>query len=208
MATETEQLVVQLEAKIDQFEKNLAKANRTADQNFSAIERRAKQSADQIGAHMAKAAQGVVGIFSGSFLGAAGISGLGATALVGSLVKVNAELAKIPGLAREASVSTNRLQEIKFAANVKGLGDDVFIAGMRTSLALLDEAQRNVNTLSRLFNANGLSIRDQNGQLITFDKLLEDAASLMANARTEQEKIKVAEMLGLSREWVAVLRDG
>ena len=53
-----------------------------------------------------------------------------------------------------------------------------------------------------------LSIRDQNGELIKFDTLLEDAAKLMAGTRSEQEKIKIAEMLGLSREWVRVLRDG
>ena len=53
-----------------------------------------------------------------------------------------------------------------------------------------------------------LSIRDQNGELIKFDTLLEDAAKLMAGTRSEQEKMKIAEMLGLSREWVRVLRDG
>ena len=42
MATETEQLVVALEARINQFEKAFARASRTADSQFSAVERRAR----------------------------------------------------------------------------------------------------------------------------------------------------------------------
>lgn len=208
---DTERLIVQLEAKIDQFEKNLAKASRSADQNFRSMETRAKQAADSMQAQMAKAAQGIAGVFTGfgnNFLSAAGISGLGLTALIASAVKLNSELARIPGLAREAGLSTDRLQEVQFATRIKGLGDEEFVAGMRTSLGLLSEAQRQVNTLSRLMNANNMSIRDSNGDLIKFDQLLEIAARLMVGARTEQEKIRIAEMLGLSREWVAVLRDG
>jgi hypothetical protein len=55
-----EQLIVQLEARIDSFEKNLAKASRSADQNFRGIEARAKQAADLIQANMGKAAEGVI----------------------------------------------------------------------------------------------------------------------------------------------------
>lgn len=211
MADDQERLIVQLEARIDQFEKNMARANKTAEQNFGNVERRAKAMANALKSNMDKAAAGVTGAFSNigkSFLGAAGIGGFGLSALMASVVKFNSELAKIPGLARTAALSTDRLQEIKFAANLKGVSDDEFASGLNASLRLLDEAQRNVNTLRRLFNANGESIRDQNGELIKFDQLLEIAARFIANARTEQEKIKIAEMLGLSREWVTVLRDG
>src|SRR5689334_11693834 len=140
MANEEERLIVLLEAKIDQFEKNLARANSTANRSFSQIEQRAKKSADNIGAQLAKAGQSVAGMFGSNLLGAAGFTGLGATAIVTSLVKLNSELARIPGLAREAGISTDRLQSIKFAVNVRGLDDSEFVAGMRQSLALLDEA--------------------------------------------------------------------
>lgn len=208
MADDTERLIVLLEAKIDAFEKNLQKASKTADTSFASIEARAKRSADTLAKSMEKAASGVVGVFQSNFLTAAGLGGLGLSALTAAAIKLNAELAKIPGLAREAGLSTDRLQEVKFAAAIKGVGDEEFTAGLRTSMALLEEAQRQVNSLSRLFNANGLSIRDQNGELIKFDALLVDAAKLMVNTRSEQSKIKIAEMVGLSREWVAVLRNG
>ena len=46
MPTDTEQLVVSLEARIRDFERNFQRANRTAGQNFKAIENQAKRSAD------------------------------------------------------------------------------------------------------------------------------------------------------------------
>lgn len=52
MATETEQLVVALEARIRDFERNFQRATRTADNNFSRIERRAQQSAKRMEASL------------------------------------------------------------------------------------------------------------------------------------------------------------
>lgn len=48
MAGDTEQLVVALEARIRDFERNFQRASRTADSQFNRIERRAKQSADRL----------------------------------------------------------------------------------------------------------------------------------------------------------------
>ena len=46
MSDDTEQLIVQLEAKVDNFEKQMRKAAQTADTNFGSIEKRAKSVAD------------------------------------------------------------------------------------------------------------------------------------------------------------------
>lgn len=59
MATETEGLVVALEARITQFEKAFARASRTADSQFSAVERRARQSADRLESLMGSTALSV-----------------------------------------------------------------------------------------------------------------------------------------------------
>jgi hypothetical protein len=212
MATDDERLVVELEARIRDFEKNFEKANRTAGDNWNKIEARGRQAGARIEADMTKAVAGIGGAFTtlgttiASSVGLTGVLGL--SGFLALAVKINSELAKTSSLARLAGLSTDRLQEVKFAANVKGVSNDDFATDLGSSVRLLDEAQRQVNTLQWLFNANGLSIRDSNGQLIKFDQLLENAAKLMANTRTEQEKIKITEMLGLSRDWVAVLRNG
>lgn len=211
MATETEQLVVQLEARIRDFEKNFERANKTASDNWSKIEARGKQATDRIQSDLAKAANSIGGTLKGiaaSFGSSVGLTGLGLSAMLATAVQVNGELAKIEGLAKRAGLSTDRLQEVKFAANLKGVSNEDFAAGIDQSLRLLDEAQRQVNDLRRLFNANGLAIKNQNGDLLKFDELLERAAQLMAGAKTEQNKAKIAEMLGLSRDWIRVLEGG
>jgi hypothetical protein len=210
--TETEQLVVTLEARIDAFEKNFQKASKTAGSSWSAIESRGQSAGKRIQADMDRATAGIANSFKtlgSSLAGSVGLSGvLGVGGLLALTVKINGELARMGSLAKSAELSTDRLQEIKYAANTNGVSDDSFASSIHGSLALLDEAQRNVNSLSRLFNANGMSIRNSNGELIKFDELLEKASKLIALAPSEQAKVRITEMLGISRDWIRVLDDG
>jgi hypothetical protein len=210
--TETEQLVVALEARIDAFEKNMAKAAQTANTNWSAIEARGRQAGNRIRADMGRATAGIANSFkalNGTIIGSLGLTGAASAAGFLTLaVKINGELANMARLAKQAQISTDKLQEIKYAANVNGVSDDDFNASLQQSLANLDEAEHKVNDLKRLFNANGESIKDSNGDLIKFDALLNIAADLMARAPTDQAKVRIAEVLGLGREWVRVLQGG
>jgi hypothetical protein len=211
MADEDGQLVVQLEARIRDFEKNFQKASRTANDNWNKIEGRGRQAAARVESDLTKAASSIgstLKSIAGSFGSSIGITGLGLTAMLATAVQINGELAKIEGMAKRAGLSTDRLQEVKFAANLKGVSNETFSTDIDSSLWLLDEASRQVNDLQKLFNKNGLSIRNQNGDLLKFDELLERAAKLMAGAQTEQQKARIAEMLGLSRDWVRVLEGG
>jgi hypothetical protein len=210
--TETEQLVVALEARIDAFEKNFAKASQTANSSWNAIESRGRQASNRIRADMDHATAGIANSFKGLGGIISGNLGLtGAASAAGFLalaVKINGELAKMASLAKQAQISTDKLQEIKYAANIHGVSDDDFSTSLQQSLAFLEEAQHAVNDLKRLFNANGKTIRDSNGELIKFDKLLEIAADLISRAPTNEAKVKITEMLGLSRDWIRVLQGG
>ena len=48
MTTDRDRLVVQLEARVRDFEKNFARATRTADRDFGKVENRAKKATDRI----------------------------------------------------------------------------------------------------------------------------------------------------------------
>jgi len=61
VAETAEQLVVLLEARVNDFEKNMKKAARTANDNFGAIEARSKRSADAVEAQFARAGRRVKG---------------------------------------------------------------------------------------------------------------------------------------------------
>jgi hypothetical protein len=212
MATETEQLVVQIEARIDAFEKSFQKASRTANDSWSTIEARGRSASKRITSDVNAATSGLVSNFkglAGSLAGTLGLSGaLGASGFLALAIRINGELSRMGSLAKEANVSTDKIQELKYSANVNGVSDEGFALGMRQSLMLLDEASRQVNDLQRLFNANGKSIRDSNGDLLKFDALLEQAADLISRAPTEQAKARIADMLGLGREWIRALEKG
>lgn len=60
---DSERLVVLLEARIKEFEKNFQKANRTANQQFSAIERRGKQAATRLEQSMAAVGNSMMASF-------------------------------------------------------------------------------------------------------------------------------------------------
>ena len=212
--TETEQLVVSLEARIDAFEKNMAEGG--ADSEYK-LERHRRRRGRQAGSRIrsrygprdrrefANSFKSLGGIISGN-LGLTGVAG--AAGFLALAVKINGELANMARLAKQAQISTDKLQEIRYAANVNGVSDDQFNEAIQTSLANLEEAEHKVNDLRRLFNANGKSIKDSNGELIKFDALLNTAADLMARAPTEQAKVRIAEVLGLGREWIRVLQGG
>lgn len=78
MATETEALVVSLEARIRDFERNFQKANKTANTNWRAIEARGRQAATRIQRDAGGAAAGVNRAMQGmtAGLGRIGLSGL------------------------------------------------------------------------------------------------------------------------------------
>src|SRR4051812_12308387 len=139
MATDSdaERLLVLVEAKINDFEKNMKKASATANSEWSKVEARSKAAANRLQADMGKVAANVADSVKGIGLGIASGLGVGTIGLTGFLalaVKINSELAKLEGLARRAGISTDELQKNKFAFNVKGGSDEDFSASISTSL--------------------------------------------------------------------------
>ena len=111
MATETEQLIISLEARIRDFEKNFQKANRTASTQWTAIERRGKQAGDRIQRDLSATSASVVSSFTkmgGGISKALGFLGLGIgiDALARSIRGVVAEAAGLVDMADKIGVTT------------------------------------------------------------------------------------------------------
>src|SRR5215831_14480129 len=130
--------------------------------------------ADRFSAAMDKAAdstQGVSSSISGTLLAIAGIGGgmivavAGIRGVVDQVVSANKELADMQSMAERVGLSLKDLQAIKFGGAIAGLSDSDMNSGLEKSAQLLNDAQRNANSLSKAFEANGLSIRNANGQL-------------------------------------------
>lgn len=187
-------LVVQLGAKLDGFEQGMDKAVSLAESAIGSIQDKFDNLNPTVGA----------GFVAAGLLGAVG----GMSALLGFTSKVNSELADMDKTARQVGLSVEKFQALRFAANVGGVDNAGFADGLQKATGLLADAQRNTNTLSQLFEANGLKIADNNGKLVSTNQLLSNAATLINRAASEQDKIKIAAMLGFTREWVPVLEKG
>lgn len=143
MATEEERLVIALEARIRDFERNFQKANRTANDNFTAMERRAKQSADRMENSLSSVGKGVQLAMTGLKAGLAGLAAGGAlAALAGiqSAVKDSTRsILEISDSAKIAGVSFKRFQELKFVADQNRVSVDALTDGLKELSLRADE---------------------------------------------------------------------
>lgn len=136
MPTETEQLVVALEARIRDFERNFQKANRTANDKFTRIEKRAKLSGDRLESTMGRAASrmsvamraGLAGIFAG------GVVGVGAR-----IAEIAGGIAQIGDEAKRAGLNVKAFQELKYVAEQNRIGVDSLVDGIKELNLRADE---------------------------------------------------------------------
>lgn len=115
-------------------------------------------------------------------------------------------LAQLPGMVKEAvqrlgdlgeaaskaGISIKELQQLTFAGIGVGVDQEKIISSMQMFNKLVGEAATKGNDLSKLFAANGVALRDQNGQIRGTVELLGEVADLVSTAATSQERTRVA----------------
>jgi hypothetical protein len=143
-AAETEQLVVALEARIRDFERNFMRANRTANDNFGKIEKRAKQSGDNLEKSLSGAASRVAGVmknfgagFAGGILGGLSVAGL--QQIARGIGDVANSVAMIGSNAKKAGLSNRSFQELSYVASQARIDVDALADGMKELALRADE---------------------------------------------------------------------
>lgn len=174
-------------------------------------------AADTFSAAMDRAgasAQGGTQSIKDTALAVAGV-GAGMVAVIGTVTgfldqvaKANKGLADMQTTANLVGLTLKEFQGIQFGGQIAGLSDSQINTGLEKSAQLLNDASRNANSLSKELEANGLSVRNSNGQLITQNQLLGIAADLVSRARNPQDAVAIAQMLGFTKEWVPLLQQG
>lgn len=139
----------------------------------------------------------------GGFLGGGGGAAAVVGALVAAIVKADEAMIKLQEDAKETNLTLERFQEVQFAAKGAGVSDPA--ASLKDAAGKMNDMLHGETELSKLLDANNIKWKDTNGQLISMDQYLVDANRLIANAATEQDKFKIADILGFSREWVQLL---
>lgn len=142
----------------------------------------------------------------GTLIGTGIIAAVGGAVLALKTFSSNSKF--IADAAKMFGITTTKVQELEFA--IKRMSDgaaklsDLKAFGSNFADAAVDSENR----LARLFSDNNLSLTDRQGKLKDINALLRDAASLVQNAKSEFDKIKIVEILGLSEDWIKVLEQG
>lgn len=166
--------------------------------------------ADRFSQAMSGAEQSVTGMNAGLLaLGAGTVAAMaGFKLLMDHVVSANKDLADMQTVARQVGLSIADFQGVKLGGEIAGLTDGQINQGLERSAYLLNDAQRNANSLSKELDANGISIKNSNGQLISENQLLGIAADLIKKAASPGDQLAIAQMLGFTKEWIPLLQQG
>lgn len=186
MAVDVERLVVRLEATQRTFERQLAKANQTADRRARQIETRFQKMNKSVSA----SAAGIGRSFAGAFAGA--IFAGGAVGLVNNIKGVVSELSQMGKEMDRVGLSAKAFQELRFGFELAGVSQAEFTKGMEQFAKRVGEASMGTGRLFEILEANGVAIRDVNGRFKSTEELLRVYADLVQNAASEQEKMTLA----------------
>jgi hypothetical protein len=110
---------------------------------------------------------------------------------------------KFGELSERTSTTLLKLHAFESAASFKGIDTKEFLSGMTRFGDLTDQAVHGMGSIADLFRANGVAAGSLNDNLFR-------AADLIKNARTEGERYRLIQQLGLppTREWVQLLSQG
>lgn len=184
-------LAVDLIARDSDFRRSFERARISAVSDFDKIEVRAKTMTSRLDATFANIGGGLKGGLAGMFLGA----GAAATAALAPLALFNKALDTIDmashlvDTADRIGLSTTALQELGFGFAQAGVEQSEFETGMEQFSKRIGEAATKGGRLADILKANGIAIRDSNGQIRTSEQLLASYAELIRNASSEQEKM-------------------
>lgn len=189
-------LVVAVGANIQQLERQMKVAAQASEKAAADIENRFRKVNPSIST---SALTGALKGFAAAFT---------VDRIIRGLADANAELVRVGETAKRVGLDLQRFQELQFAGRQNGLSGKDFGTGLEGLAEKLNEARQKENELSQLFADNNVKLKDRQGQVIGVNEALGKAAELVRNAATEFDKIKIAEAVGLTKEWVPLLEQG
>lgn len=183
-----ERLIVALEARIRDFEKNMLKAERRGTQSFQGLKRDSRQSTTAMEQDMTRATTRInqalaatssrIGTFGKAFAAGAVASGMAVfTAGAGTAVRA---MADIDREARRAGVSVTAFQELKFIADQNRIEVDAMIDGLKELSLRADEfIETGAGPAEEAFRRLGYGASDLKARLEEPDALLLDIIGRM-----------------------------
>ncbi|MGR3823861.1 MAG: hypothetical protein ACU0A5_14935 [Salipiger marinus] len=197
-----ERLIVALEARIRDFEKNMLKAERRGTQSFQGLKRDSRQATTAMEQDMIRSTTRInqalaatssrIGTFGKAFAAGAVASGMAAfTAGAGTAVRA---MADIDREARRAGVSVTAFQELKFIADQNRIDVDAMIDGLKELSLRADEfIETGAGPAEEAFRRLGYGASD-------LKKRLEEPDELMLDIIGRMEQLDSAAQIRISDE--------
>jgi len=165
----------------------MKRATQTADRQFKAIESRAAGMSAKLSGAFKDFGLGMAGGLAGGFAAA-----LAPMALFQKALETINDASHLVDTADKLGITTTALQELGFGFSQAGVEASDFETGLDQFTKRIGEAATRGGRLADILKANGVAIRDSNGQIRSSESLLSDYADLMKNAATEQERMVLA----------------
>lgn len=198
--TDEHKLVVALEARVRNFERAMDRGQRKANQTVKRIEQRFGYLQRSLDRTFGRIARGIA-------------AGLSAAAINQAAQAVRNVVREVDGIGKAADrigLSTTALQQLRFGADLAGVSVSTLEMAMQRFSRRIGEAADGTGVLKDVLEANGIAIRDNEGDMRSVEAILDDYADLMQRAASEQERLALA-VRAFDSEGAALvnlLRDG
>jgi len=158
-----------------------------ADKAGDRLERAHKRANDSIGALGRKIALVGRNIVTGFGTAAASIAAVAIPAK-----NAAEEFDKLAKQADKIGVSTDALQELRFAGQRTGVAINAVDVAIQRFSRRLGEAGQGTGVLKKEFDRLGIAVRDSQGNLRTTEDVLRDYADAIASTQSPQEQLRLA----------------
>lgn len=182
MAQKVGGLFVSMAASSARFAKDMVKARVAAQKSSGGISKGFK-GAQRSGAQLTQS----MGKLKGGIIAAAGPAAM--LLLIKRSIDVADKTAKV---ADKIGLSTDALQEYRFAASLAGVEQSALDMGLQRFVRRAGEAAQGVGELRQTLDQYGIDVRDANGQTRDSVDVLDDLADVIMNAESEQEQLRIA----------------
>ena len=170
---EIDPLVLELRADVDSFQADLRASTRTVDQQLGIQEARANSFGKRFSSGVSLAKGALVG-----FAAAVGVD-----AITGAITRALDYASSLGEVAQQLGVTTDALQEYRFAATQAGLAQEEIDQALSQLTRRIGEAANGTKEQARAFQTLGISVRDLEGNVIQTG----DAIPLIAEALQDVE---------------------
>ncbi len=202
--SDAERLVVLLEARIRDFEKNMKKAAGTADTSYGRMRRSGRSATQQMEADMSRSSRRInqilartstqIGTLGRSFAGAfaGGIFAGGTAGVVRGIRPVTSELSALGKVADKIGIGTTHLQQLRHVAELAGVEANNLDTAMQRFSRRVAQAANGSGELHGILKANNVQLRNADGSMRSQVDILREYAELIKNAGSDQERLLLA----------------